>query len=123
MTVAAKYIRDTSGARWDNTNINCAFWVADFVLSETGVDPAKEYRGKFKRAFEYRAFLIEAGGLLNVSRKAMGAGTDENVDGPCVARARTRVLAGIMSGGRLFIKTDGGVVSPSQYEILDRWAI
>jgi len=123
MVTPAAFIRATAGLRWDDTNVNCAFWVADYIAAKTGVDPAAAHRGKFTRAFEYRQFLVECGGLLALSRKMLDAPSEQVENGVAVVRIHKRVLAAIISNGRVWIKTNGGVVSPPDCEILERWAI
>ena len=67
---------------------------------------------------------MRAGGLLTLTRALMaGHENGGDGDGVAVAMIGKRVIVGILSNDRLWLKSARGVTAPDQYEILDRWAI
>ena len=124
MVSAAEFIRGTAADPWRWGVNDCALWSASYVAAATGRDPAAALRGTYGSAFACRQVLLRSGGLLALSRALMaGHAAGGAGDGVCVARVAGRQLAGIMSDDRLFLKSDGGVVSPSEFEILEQWKI
>ena len=121
---AAAFIARTAPERFVWGVNDCALWAAALVAEQTGTDPAQALRGTYATWRECRLIQMRAGGLLALSRRLMAAheaGADG--DGVCVVRTGGRVLAGIISGGRVFLKSDPGVISPHDCDILERWAI
>lgn len=124
MTVAA-FIARTAGDPWQWGVNDCALWAASCWAGMTGNDPAADLRDTYSTAFECRQVIMQAGGLLALSRRLMD-GVDAQRgggDGVAVATVGKRTIAGIMSNGRMWLKSERGVIAPEQYTILDRWAI
>ena len=57
---------------------DCMIWLADWVLLNTGKDPAEGWRGKYSKK-EARQAIAEAGGLLRVASRSMRACEMERV--------------------------------------------
>lgn len=51
---------------------DCMLWLADWVLLNTGKDPAEGWRGRYSKR-EARQAIAEAGGLLRVASRSMRA--------------------------------------------------
>lgn len=121
---AADFIRRTG---WDpllHGQNDCANWCASLVEEVTGRDPAAGIRGTYATAFECRQLLMREGGLLALSRRLMSwlpAGGEG--DGVAVARVRRTIVAGVLCEGRLWLKAEGGVVSPAEFDLLERWTL
>jgi len=121
---AAAFISRTAPERFVWGVNDCALWAAAFVGEQTGTDPARALRGTYATWRECRLIQMRAGGLLALSRRLMAAheaGADG--DGVCVVQTGGRILAGVISNGRVFLKSDPGVISPADCGILERWAI
>lgn len=121
---AAKYIRGTADYPFVWGEIDCATWAAGLVLDATGIDPAELWRGTYSTAWGCRKIVMEGGGVLALSRRGMApfrSGGDG--DGVCVVKAQGRTYAAILSAGRAWLKTNGGVICPDRAEILDNWVI
>lgn len=58
------YIQRTIGTPWEWGVCDCTIWVADWVLSQTGIDPAAALRGSY--ATEAEADALVAGDLAGV---------------------------------------------------------
>lgn len=124
MVTAADYITRTAGEPWAWGQTDCALWAASYVALVAGKDPATAVRGSYTTANGCRLMLMRAGGLLALSRTLMAGHENGGAgDGVAVARVGGRVIAGILSNDRLWLKSVRGVIAPEQYEILDRWVI
>lgn len=124
MTPAAAFIARTAGLPFVWGQSDCACWTARHVWEATGHDPSAGFRGAYDSRFGYRRILMEAGGLLAFARRQMAplpAGGEG--DGVCVARAQGQTLVGVLSAGRLFVKKDRGVLSPPEFDVLERWVV
>ena len=123
--MVAAFIARTGARPWQWGVNDCALWSASCWAELTGDDPAAALRGTYGTAFQCRRVIMGAGGLLTLSRRLMAAvdAPHGDGDGVAVAKVRGRTIAGIMSGGRLWLKTERGVMSPEDYTILDKWAI
>lgn len=119
---AADYIARTRCLPFEEGRTDCALWAASFWAEVTGVDPAAALRGTYATAFERRRIVMAAGGLERLCRKLMsGFRCGETEEGICVARTGGQTVCGILSGGRLFLKTGRGVWSPARFTILAGW--
>lgn len=58
------YIQRTIDTPWEWGVCDCTMWVADWVLSQSGIDPAAALRGSY--ATEDEAMALTAGGLVAV---------------------------------------------------------
>jgi hypothetical protein len=124
VTPAAAYVARTAHLPWAWGRCDCALWPAGLVAEVTGRDPAAHLRGTYASAFACRQLLLREGGLLGLSRRLMaGVPAGGEGDGVAVAKIGEKTFAGVLSGGRLFIKTDGGVVSPEAFDLLERWSL
>ncbi|WP_347311359.1 DUF6950 family protein [Defluviimonas sp. SAOS-178_SWC] len=122
MMTPAAFIARTNGGDWREGDPVCALWAAEFWREVTGVDVAAPYRGRYARPFEWRRMILLAGGLEEFCRKAMAEfRSGETQNGVCVARVGGRTFCGILSGGRLFIRSAGGVYSPTGFTLLEGW--
>lgn len=107
---------------WGETD--CLCWPALLVAEATGRDPAEGLRGTYRTAWGARQALIRAGGLLTLARARMAWRPEgEPGDGVAVARVDGRTFAGVLSGGRLFLKADRGVLMPERFDLLARWSL
>lgn len=123
--LAASFIARTGCQPWQWGSNDCALWSASLWHEATGNDPAAPLRGTYGTSFTCRQVIMQAGGLLALSRRLMD-GVDAKRgtgDGVAVATVGKRTIAGIMSNDRLWLKSERGVIAPEQYAILDRWAI
>ncbi|WP_419762647.1 DUF6950 family protein [Defluviimonas aestuarii] len=103
---------------------DCATWAAALVAEATGKDLAAGFRGTYDTAFGCRRVIMQHGGLLELSRKMMsGFPSGEQENGVCVAKVRGRTMCGVLSGGRLFVKTENGLFCPAEFTILDGWSL
>lgn len=105
---------------------DCVLRSADLVERMSGHDPARGFRGSYDSWASCRIVLMEQGGLLALCRKQMaGFAPRETENGVCVARVNGRMICGILSGGRLFLKTARGEYSPpaGQFEIIEGWSL
>lgn len=119
---AANYIARTQALPFVEGKTDCALWAASFWQEVTGVDPAATLRGTYATAFERRRIVMASGGLERLCRGLMaGCREGETQEGICVARAEGIAFCGILSGGRLFLKTSRGVWSPERFTILAGW--
>lgn len=60
---------------------DCLLEPCDWVRERTGLDPAREFRGRYSTMIESQRMLRRAGGLFPVARAAMGAsGLPETVE-------------------------------------------
>lgn len=124
MTRAADYIARTRGLPFEEGRTDCALWAASFWAEITGTDPAAALRGTYATAFERRRIVMAAGGLERLCRKLMAGFRDgETEEGICVARVEGATICGILSGGRLFLKTGRGVFSPARFTLLAGWGV
>lgn len=124
MTPAAAFVARTAALPlvWGRTD--CACWAASFVAEVTGRDPAAGLRGTYASAWECRRVVMEAGGLLALVRPRMAPLLEGGEgDGVAVAKVRGRAICGVLSGGRLVLKADRGLVMPAEYAILARWSL
>eukprot|EP00998_Keelungia_sp_KM082_P003433 NODE_14272_length_423_cov_1.733108_g14249_i0.p2 GENE.NODE_14272_length_423_cov_1.733108_g14249_i0~~NODE_14272_length_423_cov_1.733108_g14249_i0.p2 ORF type:complete len:102 (+),score=6.93 NODE_14272_length_423_cov_1.733108_g14249_i0:117-422(+) len=97
-------------------------WAAGLWSEATGFDPAADLRGAYDTAFGGRRIVMARGGLLRLAQDCMaGIEAGGDGDGVCIASAQGQTLAGIMSGGRLWLKVDRGAIAPRKFTILDRW--
>lgn len=123
MSAAARYIARTGADPMVWGQNDCACWAASLWQEVTGVDPAAELRGTYDSWNACRLTLLNEGGILAVSRRLMSPWAAGGIgDGICVAKTGARVMAGILSGERLWLKTDGAVLSPSKFTLLDQWS-
>lgn len=121
---AADYIARTSCLRFEEGRTDCALWAASFWAEATGTDPAASLRGTYATAFERRRIVMAAGGLERLCRRLMAGWRDgETREGICVARVSGQTVCGILSGGRLFLKTARGVWAPERFTILAGWGV
>ena len=121
---AADYIARTRCLPFEEGRTDCALWAAAFWAEATGIDPAAALRGTYATAFERRRIVMAAGGLERLCRKLMsGFRCGETEEGICVARVDGMTVCGILSGGRLFLKTGRGVWSPERFTILAGWGV
>lgn len=51
--------------------MDCSLWAADWVLRQTGIDPAASWRGAYGTEREYMRLLLSEGGLVRVAARAM----------------------------------------------------
>lgn len=51
--------------------MDCSLWAADWVLKQTGVDPAATWRGAYGTEREYMRLLLAEGGLVRVAARAV----------------------------------------------------
>ncbi|WP_158966265.1 DUF6950 family protein [Chachezhania sediminis] len=122
MSIAADYIARTAPLPLFYGHTDCMPWVASLWREATGFDPAAELRGSYDTAFGGRRLLMAGGGLRAVARRQMaGIPMGGDGDGICSAVAQGQTVAGILSGGRLWLKVDRGAIAPSEFKILDRW--
>ncbi len=124
LSPAAAFVARTGRAPLIWGQNDCATWAAHLWWEVHGVDPAATLRDSYRTWHDCRLLLMRSGGLLALSRQLMArwpaGGTG---DGICVAKTGPRVIAGVLSGDRLWLKTDGGVTSPATFDILDRWTL
>lgn len=124
MVSIANYIARTAGEPFVWGRTDCALWAAQLAAERGGVDPAASLRGTYATAWECRQIVLRAGGLLTLCRGLMaGFPAGERKNGICVARHDGRSICGILSGGRLVLKTDGGIISPEKFTILEGWSV
>jgi hypothetical protein len=121
--VIADYIRDTYNDPWQWGETDCGLWAAGWVASVTGVDPCAAYRGTYDTPFGCRRLVQRNGGMLTLTRAVMATFERGDGDGVAITKIDGRVICGLMSGGRLWVKGDGKNLSPAQYYILDRWVL
>lgn len=122
--LVSEFIRRTGGDPWRWGQTDCALWPASLVAEITGRDPAADLRGTYDTAFGCRQVLLRAGGLAGLSRRLMaGFRTGETETGVAVARLEGQVLCGVLRGGRLVIKTDGGVRMTRDFTLLTGWGL
>ena len=121
---AADFIARTGRAPLIWGHNDCATWAASYWQEATGFDPAAALRGTYDSWISCRRVLVSNGGTLAVCRKLMaGIEAGGDGDGICVAKAQGQTIAGILSNGRLWLKGDGMVASPVDFDILERWAV
>ena len=121
---AADYIRATALLPFVWGQRDCALWAASLVAEATGRDPAAALRGTYSDWAGCRAVLARHGGMLSLARDLMDNILPESGgDGVCVAEVGARRFAGVVSHGRLFLKTERGVIAPEHWRPLARWAI
>lgn len=51
--------------------LDCSLWAADWVLQQTGVDLAAEWRGQYSTREQYMRLLLAQGGLVRVAAGAL----------------------------------------------------
>lgn len=116
------YIQRTIEARWEWGVCDCTMWVADWVVSQTGIDPASALRGTY--ASEAEADALVARGLAAV---VDGQGVLSRTDAPApgdvgVIHVGGREVAAIMSAdGWVFRQPDS--VGSIRTEPLAAWAL
>ena len=120
---AADYIKRTGRDPMVWGVNDCACWAATFWQEATGFDPAAALRGTYGSKWDCRRVVMASGGLVTLCRQLMAGQPQGDGDGICVAQAQGQTVAGIMSGGRLWLKGDGMVISPADYTIFDRWTV
>jgi hypothetical protein len=122
--VAAGFISRTGAEPLVWGRNDCATWAASLWNEAHGVDPAAALRGTYGTWNDCRVLLVREGGLQVLCRRLMAPWAAGGPgDGICVARVGSQIMAGVISGDRLWLKGDGKVISPRDYHILDRWAI
>jgi len=57
--------------KWCWRDVNCAFWVADWIRSSTGIDPARDMRGQAASADEWYDVIKRRGGFMPIIGAAM----------------------------------------------------
>lgn len=116
------YIQRTIEARWEWGVCDCTMWVADWVVSQTGIDPASALRGTY--ASEAEAEALVAGGLAAI---VDDQGTLDRTGTPApgdvgVIRVAGREVAAIMSAdGWVFRQPDS--IGAIRTEPLAAWAL
>lgn len=118
------FVRRTAPARWDWATMNCALWAADLVAEATGHDPAADLRGRHPTAFAWRRIVMREGGMAAFVRGRLGfLRGGEDRCGVAVARLDGRQVCGVLTGGRLAAKTDGGVRISTRFDLIDGWGL
>jgi hypothetical protein len=64
-------IGDTTPFGFGPGKLDCCLWPADWVLKQTGIDPAADWRGTYGSEREYARLLLARGGLVRVVARAM----------------------------------------------------
>ena len=121
--IVSQYIKQTYGDQWQWGQTDCGLWAAGWVKSVTGSDPCAAYRGTYSTPFGCRQVVQRNGGMLTLARSVMASFERGEGDGVAVAKIDGRVICGLMSAGRLWIKGDGKNLSPANYYILDSWVL
>lgn len=104
----------------------CAFWAADAVVHETGIDPITDLRGRDLGWAECRNMLHSAGGLLNLVTPRMDRlpGLEPlALDGVAVAMQDRRPICGVVLNGKLITRTATGyrIAHAGEYQVLRGW--
>tara|TARA_R110002012_G_scaffold101777_2_gene241138 strand:- start:187 stop:540 length:354 start_codon:yes stop_codon:yes gene_type:complete len=105
--------------RWGQND--CALWVASYVYEQTGVDPAKILRGRYKTALGCHRLLKKEGGLLAVSKRLMSEfklGEDIGV-----FELNGVEIAGIQKGDFTAFKTPHGLYLEKEARLICGWSI
>lgn len=123
--VIARYIRDTAAEpfKWGQTD--CALWATGLFAQVNGEDPAQEVRGSYSSWIEARHVMMAWGGLEAMCRRLMATyEASERENGICLAKVGNRSFCGILSGGRLSLKSArNGIVSPEEFTIIEGWGL
>lgn len=118
------YLRKTASSRFSWGECDCALWAADLVLERTGTDPARVLRGTYDSAFAARRALMRLGGLRTVVSNAMaGFPAGEIHDGVALVLVGARTFCGILSQGRLWLKTENGLRAPEDWLLIEGWTV
>lgn len=126
MVTIPEFLRATAAAPFAWGRNDCALWAGALVLARTGFDPAADLRGRYDSAFGCRRLVMAAGGLDALIRPRMTRFAEgETQDGVCLARWGGQSICGILSGGRLVLKTPRGhhMPAPGAFLILRGWSI
>lgn len=116
------FIGETRGDRFVWGENDCALWAASGIARATGIDPAEKLRGTYNSAFSCRRVIMKNGGLVTLCDALMRKFTPGEIQyGPCLVRAQSQTVCGILSGGRVFLKTDRGILMPEKFQILRSW--
>ncbi len=116
---------------------DCQMWPADWVLSQTGMDPASAWRGRYRTWRGAERIIRKGGGLVAVATAGMAAAGLSDIapdlarDGDVgIVRAtvtigdriRDREAGAIRVAGAWAVLSDGGcVVGP--FEVLTAWSV
>ncbi|MBN9472259.1 MAG: hypothetical protein J0J10_26205 [Bosea sp.] len=93
---------------------DCTLWVADWVLSETGIDLGTGRRGSYASALGCRRLLQSAGGLSVLVADLMARAGFAEADAPAVGdvgliETTAGPMMAISTGERWALKTADGV--------------
>ena len=93
---------------------DCAIWVADWIKSQNGRDPALRLRGTFDSAFGSLRLVHRAGGLAGLvaglmERLRLPETAEPQLGDVGVISTRKGELAAICTGDRWAVKTKDGI--------------
>ena len=109
----ASYIRATASLPFLWGITDCLVWPAGWVFEATGTDPAERLRETYDSAAGAARICREAGGmasLIHGQTLCLLMRDDAAEDGVCLAVRDKRPFGGLISRGRVMLKTDGGVM-------------
>ena len=106
---------------------DCAIWVADWVKSQTGRDPALRLRGTFGCAFGSARIVRRGGGLVPLVGDLMARmglpETEEPAMGDVgIVMAPAGELAGICTGTAWAVKAKDGL-AVARLPVLKAWSV
>ncbi|QDP65857.1 MAG: hypothetical protein Unbinned7865contig1001_56 [Prokaryotic dsDNA virus sp.] len=106
---------------------DCIMSVCDYILDQTGIDPAAPWRGTYSDEAGAQAICDRYGGALGLFRSGMalaGLNTGARAAGrPVIADMMGKEIAGIDTGKRVMMRMDGRGVVEWPAEVLEAWEI
>lgn len=66
-----EFLQEAGNRPWSWRDVNCALWVADWIVGATGRDPAHAFRHRANTADEWKALLDREGGFAPIIGEAM----------------------------------------------------
>jgi hypothetical protein len=70
--ILSQFLKAAASRRIIEGQDDCMLWLADWVVLNTGKDPAEGWRNRYSKK-QARAAIAEAGGLLRVASRSMRA--------------------------------------------------
>ena len=106
---------------------DCIISVCDYILAQTGIDPAAPWRGTYDSEEGAEAICAQYGGALGLFRYGMdaaGLGTSERGIGrPVIADMMGNEIAGIDTGKRVLMRMNGRGLVEWPAPVLEAWGI
>jgi hypothetical protein len=106
---------------------DCVLFASDWVASQRGVDPLREYRGTYSTALGAQRHIARAGGLLALVSAAMAAaGLTETTDplpgDVAIVESDQGDAMAIRTRVGWAVKAQGGIVT-AQYKLRRAWSV